>query len=580
MSQPGRHPTASDLEKAIVKCRMIIQKNPRDAASLHALSLLECRLGRLTNGMDIINQALALEPENPEYLAHRGCIFLDRGEHNNALADFQKAIGIDSINAQYHFHLGNAYRELGALREAIAAYRQATVLQPTHVEALNNLGNLLKKQGFFGDAILSFQRAITVSPEQAMLYNNLGLAYVALGLLDDAEIQFHKAIERQPRYPEALNNLGNVVQMRGGFEESKAWYARALKLRPDFQDALGNLANTHKFCGEIQPATDLYHRLLQQQDSPEHHHNLALALLVSGQLVDGWREYEWRWQTSQLANARRPFSQPQWRGEAAEGQTILIHAEQGFGDTLQFCRYIPLVAERGLRVILEVQPPLVRLMQSLAGGAQIMARGDALPSFDLHCPMLSLPLAFGTTLETIPATIPYLFPKVDSVRAWRDKLPEVGGKVRVGFVWAGSARFQSPDMIATDRRRSIDPKLLAPLMDVDGVQYFTLQKGGSAAPASLNLIDKMADCKDFADTAALIANLDLVISVDTAVVHLAAAMGKPVWLLNRYDTCWRWLLGRDDSPWYPSARQFRQKKSGDWGGVIRDVIGALKNVNF
>jgi hypothetical protein len=277
-----------------------------------------------------------------------------------------------------------------------------------------------------------------------------------------------------------------------------------------------------------------------------------------------------------VIEARRSFAQPQWRGEESAGRILLIHAEQGFGDTLQFCRYATLAAERGLRVVLEAQSPLVRLLQGLPGVDRVIARGEALPAFDLHCPMLSLPLALGVTLENIRRFEPYLHADPAQAATWRTRLAEMTGPVpRIGLVWAGNPRNHLRGLAAVDRRRSLAPNLLAPIFNVPGLRLLSLQKDGPLAPVEFPLIDFMHEMQDFADTAALIANLDLVISVDTAVAHLAAALGKPVWLLDRYDACWRWFTGRRDSPWYPTLRLYRQPQPGDWDQVLAEVISDL-----
>jgi len=303
-----------------------------------------------------------------------------------------------------------------------------------------------------------------------------------------------------------------------------------------------------------------------------------MALLAQGDLATGWEEYEWRWKTPHFVAACRNFSQPQWRGESAAGRTLLIHAEQGYGDTLQFCRYAPMAAARGLRVILEVPQPLVRLLRSLPGVDQVVARGEDLPAFDLHCPMLSMPLAFGTTLATIPSAPFYLQADAGQVAAWRTRLDAMEDQnPRIGLVWAGNPRRHAPELAAIDRRRSLPLEQLAPLLDLSGLHFFSLHKDGPA-PEGVKATDFMHEMKDFADTTALIANLDLVISVDSAVAHLAAALGKQVWLLDRFDPCWRWLRGRRDSPWYPTVLLYRQTHPGDWAPVLAEVAANLRGL--
>ena len=328
-----------------------------------------------------------------------------------------------------------------------------------------------------------------------------------------------------------------MFREQGRLDDAVVCLRRAVELKPDFADA---------------------------------HGNLAIALLARGDWTEGWAEYEWRWQTPPMIMARREFAQPRWHGEAGSGQTLLVHAEQGLGNSLQFCRYAPLAAERGLRVVVEVQKPLARLLGSLPAIQGVVARGEALPHFDLHCPMLSLPRAFGTTTATIPGAPSYLHADSAKVAAWWTRLAALPRRgPRIGLAWAGSSKLRS------DSRRSLAPDRLAPLFERPGAHFFSLQKDGPAAPTALPLTDFMNEMEDFADTAALVANLDLVISVDTAVAHLAAAIGKPVWMLDRFDPDWRWLAGRHGSPWYPTLRLYRQPRPGDWDGVVAAVAHDL-----
>jgi hypothetical protein len=304
--------------------------------------------------------------------------------------------------------------------------------------------------------------------------------------------------------------------------------------------------------------------------------NLGMALLKMGDFENGWREYEHRWDVGAMKAVRRPESLPWWDGSAAP-RTLLLHAEQGLGDTLQFCRYAPMAAARGVRVVLEVQKPLVRLLRALPGIAQVVGQGEALPHFDLHAPLMSLPWILGSTLETLPGTTPYLQAEAAEVAHWRGRLAEIAPvEKRVGLVWAGNPRRDSPVLAAVDRRRSMPPEKLARLGECQGVTFFSLQKDSAGDCGDVPMVDVMGEMADFAATAALIANLDLVISVDTAVAHLAAALGKPVWLLNRFDSCWRWLDERRDSPWYPSLRLYNQPRPGDWESVMGDVVGDLR----
>ncbi|MEE3624239.1 tetratricopeptide repeat-containing glycosyltransferase family protein [Nitrospirillum sp. BR 11752] len=466
-----------------------------------------------------------------------------------------------------------------AIRRAILRLQAAVAEKPTSIDIRFNLGVLLQADGRRDEAVAQYRQALILNPFEARVHNALGIAHHDAGDLAQAMSCFEDALASDPDDPQAHNNMGHLLQVENRLDDALAFFDWALALRPDYPEALNNTGVVLQMQGRLDQAIDHYRRALSlRPDYAAAHKNLGMTLLAAGRYEEGWREFEWRWQDAQLAAARRPFTCPQWRGEDAPGRIVLIHAEQGYGDSLQFCRYIPLVAQRGLRVVVEVPLPLVRLMRRLPGVDQVVAHGRPLPPFDLHCPMMSLPLAFGTTVPTIPAPVPYLTADPAEALAWRRRLSAEAPCDRrpvVGLVWAGAPRADTPDVAVADRRRSMGLAALLPLLKEDGVRFISLQKDAAEqdVPASLGgLIDSVAD---FADTAALISNLDLVISVDTAVAHLAAAMGVSVWLLNRFDSCWRWLRGRDDSPWYPTLRQFRQPRLGDWASVVQSVRTAL-----
>ncbi len=438
------------------------------------------------------------------------------------------------------------HHQAGRLAEAERLLRQVLAVNPGHPDSLHLLGAIAYRTGRQDLAVVLIRKAVAINPGDASVHSSLGNLLLQQGRLDEAVACYRKAVGLRPDFSEALNNLGNALRAQKRLDEAIASYRRALDLRPD---------------------------------DPEVHYNLGMALLASGDLPAGWEEHEWRWKTPQLSNARRDFPQPQWRGEAADGRTLLVHAEQGFGDTLQFCRYAPLAAARGLRVILEAPKPLVRLLRSLTGVDRIVTQGEALPPFDLHCPMLSMPLALGTTLATVPGDVPYLHADAAQVAGWRTRLAALESRgPRIGLAWAGNPRSQLLAAAAIGRWRSIAPQRLAPLFELPGLRYFSLQKDGPAAPAHLPMTDFMGEMEDFADTAALVANLDLIVSIDTSVVHLAAALGKPVWLLDRFDPCWRWLVGRRDSPWYPRLRLYRQPQPGDWDVVLAEIARDLRGL--
>lgn len=446
------------------------------------------------------------------------------------------------------------------------------------LQALFDMGVTHFQAGRTEAATRVFRRVLAVNPRHRDSLHLLGLVATQEQKVDEAIALIRQAIDIEPSDPTAHSNLGNLLVEQRRLEEAVSAYEKALAVNPLFTPALNNLGNVLREMKRLDEAVVTFRRALAQEPGDaDTHYNFAMALLARGDLADGWREHEWRWRSPQLAQGGHSFKQRQWRGEQGEGRTLMIHAEQGLGDTLQFCRYAPLAAARGLRVVLQVPQQLVRLLGSLRGVAQIVATGATLPYFDLQCPMMSLPLALGTTLETVPADVPYLHADLQAVAAWAARLAAAGDtRKRVGVVWAGNPRRENFLCAAIDQRRSISPALLAPLFAVPGVGFYSLQKDGPAAPASLPMADFMAEMTDFADTAALVANLDLVIAVDTAVAHLAASLGKPVWLLNRFDACWRWLTGRRDSPWYPALALYRQPTPGDWGSVVADMAVDLQ----
>ncbi len=500
-----------------------------------------------------------------------------------------------------HFQGGLRLHGAGRLQEAEQIYRQVLAAAPTHADSLHMLGVLALQCGQPDAALGCIDQAIALRPQGAMYHVNRAAALLALRQLDAALTACQEAMRHKRNLAEAHQLMGHVLSDLGRPDEAIAAYREALRLKPDLPDGhndlalalreanrlqeaeealsiavrrtpndlapAGNLAGILKDAGKLSAAEALYRDILRRhpQDATAHM-NLGVALLTAGSFAEGWREWEWRFRAEPAT--QRAFTQPRWQGEPLAGRTLLVYAEQGMGDMLQFCRFLPQAAHGG-RIVLEVHPPLVRLLRQISGVAQVTALGDPLPRFDVQCPMLSLPHLLGLASEAdIPCETPYLRADPELVERWRRRVADIDG-LHVGLVWAGN-----PERMRMDRRRSVTFERLAPLRDIPGVTLISLQKGGASAPSG-TLLDWTDELGDFADTAALVECLDLVIGVDTAVVHLAGAMAKPVWLLNRFDTCWRWLRDRDDSPWYPSLRQFRQPAPGDWDDVMRRVREAL-----
>ncbi|HEX8955383.1 MAG TPA: tetratricopeptide repeat protein [Burkholderiaceae bacterium] len=614
---------AGRLEEAEAGYRNILAHEPRHADALYLLGGVRQQRGDRTQAESLFRQALAMR-EDPRFLFALAGLLHEMRRHPEAESAFRRTIELDPGKAVVHLNYGNLLGEIGRFDDAESAYRRALALQPgsdqtgarTIAQINNNLGNVLRamrrhgeaeqayrsalqldpthlpvrlclaalygETGRMAEAEQAYREAIAAHPQAADAHNNLGVLLHAAGRAAEAEQAFRRALALRPAFPQALNNLGNLLRKAGQFDEAIAAYDQAVALAPGYAEAHNNLGTALKESGRADAALASYRQALALAPrNADTHLNLACLLLAGGDFGNGWREYEYRWHA---AGRTGPpvFTAPLWDGKAdLRGKTIYLHAEQGFGDTLQFLRYATLAAERGATVLLGVPPELKRLAASCPGVARILTTGDAAPDFDFHCPLMSLPLAFGTTVDTIPARVPYLAPDADAVAAWNSRLgtrTRSQAVARIGLVWAGKPRKGNPESYAVDRQRSMTLAQLRPLLQTPGLQCYSLQLGeaGEQARAQAELIDFSAELNDFHDTAALIANLDLVISVDTAVAHLAGALGKPVWLLDRHNPCWRWLRERSDSPWYPSMRIFRQAGPGDWAGVVKDVQAAPK----
>jgi Flp pilus assembly protein TadD len=468
----------------------------------------------------------------------------------------------------FHLHL------LDRKAEAEPFYRRAVALDPAFKEAWMNLGLVALSLGRPEDALLCQRQALRLDPASSDAHNNLGMVHYVQGNIAEAESGFHAALRLDPGHANATLNLGATRQILNDVADAEAHFRRALALGADPARGYGNLALAMLEQARPEEAELACREALALRPAyPEARANLALALLTMGRLDEGWRAYEARWEVEAMGGRGPSLPGPRWTGQTLRGETVLLHAEQGFGDTLQFCRYAPLVAAAGGRVVLVVPHALRRLMATLDGVAELLSEDEVLPAFDYHCPLLSLPFAFGTTMATIPAPPSYLRADPSPLA---DVLASLPG-LKVGLVWAGKSRTTQPHAVAIDQRRSMHLSEMAPLLTVPGCGFVSLQLGPPASQMQdvSGLLDVANRLHDWADTAALIAGLDLVIAVDTAVAHLAGALGKPVWMLNRFDSCWRWGRIRDDSPWYPTLRQFRQTGRGDWAGVTERVRQSL-----
>jgi Flp pilus assembly protein TadD len=497
------------------------------------------------------------------------------GDISAAEAIYRQILLQQPAQLQTRLNLGAILHDSGRFAEAIVVYRMGLAFDPSSAEMWTNLGHSLNSLGEPDQAVAACREALALNPNLASAHNNLGNALKTLRRIPEAKTHFEQAIALQPDFDFAHNNLGTVLYMEGDLAGSAASLRRALELTPAYPDALTNLGNVLADLGQRRQGIDLCRRSIEARpDFALAHWNLALMLLRTADFATGWAEYEWRWKVKDLILPRWEFPQPQWNGQDLSGRRILLNGEQGFGDVIQFVRYAPLVAARGGKVTVFCLPELARLMRTTPGVEQVVPWDQPVPKFDVHCPMLTLPLIFQTDLTNIPATIPYLSADPAQKAAWQARLKSHTGS-KVGLIWAGR-----PTHVA-DMHRTIPLDNFLPLFKAPGVRFFSLQKGPAARQAArleLPLIDWTSELHDFAVTAALIANLDLVISADTAVAHLAGALGKPVWLLLPFTPDWRWMLDRADSPWYPTMRLFRQRDRGDWPSVFAEVLKALRSL--
>jgi len=480
------------------------------------------------------------------------------------------------------FAQAQALHGQGKLEEAKQGYQVILSIHPNHTNAMTMLGTVYLQQGQLEAGVPIVQRSLQLNNAQPDAYSNLGNALNSLNRHAEALASHDCAITLKPDFANGYSNRGNALYSLNRHEEALASCNRAIALKPDYAGAYSNRGIALGFLNRHAEALASYDRAIAlKPDYAEVYHNKSLPLLLLGDFLQGWLLYEWRWESGSSKNYFRNFPQPLWLGDQSlAGKTLLLHAEQSFGDTLQFCRYVALVdalVKRHsqldtTRIVLEVQPPLLPLLASLKTKVELVAQGQALPAFDLQCPLMSLPLAFHTTLETIPTEVPYLFADTDRQAIWQQRL---GSKIkpRIGLVWSGST------IHTNDHNRSIPLSLLEKLTMLDA-EFYSLQKEirdtDQQYLAQFNITAHAEQLTDFAETAALVAEMDLIISVDTSVAHLAGAMGRPVWVLLPFAPDWRWLLNRTDSPWYPTARLFRQPAIGDWEGVINEVADALK----
>jgi tetratricopeptide (TPR) repeat protein len=519
----------------------VLKAVPDNFDALHLCGLAKAQSGQMGEAYRLIAAALKVNNRAADAYLNFANVLHALKRDGEALEALERALVLRPGDGEIMRLRGNALLSLNRAAEALESFEAALKTNPRHAETLNNRGTALAALGRPELALRDFDAALTLAPHHAGALYNRGNALLELGRATLALTAYDRALERAPRHAQAWNNRGRALQALNRHHEAVESFGKAIAIEPDYADA---------------------------------HSNRALSLLTLGDLARGLAEYEWRWKRSGMTDTRRNYRGRLWLGEyPLARKTILLTAEQGLGDTIQFVRYAPLLARAGARVMLEVQSELKPLMASLAGVAAVHARGEVLPPYDVHCPLGSLPLAMATEAASIPADIPYLAAEEARLARWRKALAGLPGK-RIAFAWAGHAKHPN------DRNRSTDLALWAPLLACEGVSYISIQRDlrseDAEQLAGLPNVTHLGDqLDDMADTAAVIALADLTITVDTSVAHLAGALGRPLWVLLPFSPDWRWTLSGERSPWYPQARLFRQPAPGDWQHVIALVGAAL-----
>ncbi len=577
----------------------------RDAVDRH-------RAGHLDQAEGLYRRVLSEEPENPAVLHLLGTLAHQRGQNDVALDLVRRAIADDANVAEFHNTLGVILQALDKSQEALSAYRQAISLRPDYAETYNNMAMVLQSLGKCSQAIENYKQAAHLAPGCAEIHYNLGNALQAGARHSEAADSYERALKLKHGYAEAYNNLAITLREQGQIEQATENYRQAIRLEPDCVRFHSNLASILQHQGRLAEAVvhcertvslepdcaEVYHNLasvLRDQgrcdeaveqnrrairlrpDHAETHWNQAIAHLLNGDFSEGWKEYEWRRKTGSRASTYpHTHQKPRWNGEFLAGKRLLVHCEQGLGDCIQFVRYLPMLKALGAVVIFEAWPSLCGLLKEFDGIDELVELSferKTRAQFDCCASIMDLPGIFGTTEKTIPASVPYIHADPARVEYWRRKL--AGPDFKVGIVWAGSARH------ANDHNRSCGLERFAPIGKIEGIKLYGLQEGEPARQA-VELVGKLPmenlgeQFTDFTDTAAVIENLDLLISVDTAVLHLAGAMGKPAWGLLPFAPDWRWMLDRTDSPWYPTMKLFRQEEWGGWNSVFRNVAEELR----
>ena len=602
------------LAEAAALYRKILQQNPRHVDALHLLGVIETQRKNLLPAIELFNRAIELDPKNaaifsnrgtalkelkrldealasfnralaikPDYAEafnNRGVVLKDLKRTAEALASFDRAIAIKPDYAEALYNRGNALVSLKRHDEALVSYARAVVIRPDHAESLYNRGNALMDLERPLEALTSYDRALAIKPDYAEALGNRGIALKDLKRLDEAVASYDRALSIKSDYAEAFYNRGNALTVLRRLDEALVSFDRALAIRPDYPEALNSRGNVLTDLRRLDEALASYDRALVIEPSyAEARHNRGLLQLLCGDYRNGFNDYEWRWEAKDFSNVIPKTGIPQWRGEDLAGRSILIFGEQGLGDQIQFARYLPLLIERGAEVTFFCAAKLVRLLRSLDERISFVTSLSGQEAFDFQCALMSLPLRLATDSASIPRGIPYLKAEAQGVDDWEDRVGERGFKI--GIAWQGNADRK------VDWSRSFQLSEFVPLARRPGIRLISLQKHkGVDQLANLPpdiVVETLGDEFDsgpdaFIDTAAVMSHLDLIITSDTSIAHLAGALGRPTWIALQYVPDWRWLLDRDDCPWYPTMRLFRQERRGYWSAVFGDIGVALDSL--
>jgi tetratricopeptide (TPR) repeat protein len=566
-----------NFEQAKQFYKQILEICPKHADSLHLLGLILADEGDLETALHSITQAIQINPRFAAYYLNRGLLYQRMKQLDKAMADFRQSIYLDGEMLQAHCNLGSALLEKKKYEEAAHAFQRASRINPQYINPINNLGNVYLAVKNYKAAIDCYQRVLTLDPNCVETMSNLGVALVELNRVDEAIDYYKKALAVNPGYSGAAMNLGMAYHRVHDYAQAEAIYRGAIERDPNNAEFYSHLSLVYKDQGDIETALKyLSHALALDPDSAEIQFNEAITLLTAGDFINGWKKYECRFRLKEREHTEYDFKQPPWKGENFAGKTLFIHVEQGIGDVLQCIRYLPLVKALGGCVIMEVARELLDLLRSNDIKVdKIVLRGSPPSQFDYHISIMSLPMIFNAVPDNIPLANGYLRAKQDHLLMQRLLLDN--SKFNVGIVWAGS------NLHKNDFNRSIALREFLPLFANKKAHFYSLQFGERCKDIiDLNCSDCLTDTspliKDFSDTAAIINQLDLVITVDTSVAHLSGALGKPTWILLPFAPDFRWLLDRVDSPWYTSVSLFRQTDPGNWGMVMQKVASSLQDL--